>query len=76
MKPIEPGCLVMVIDATDSSLIGLTGTAVGIVNDAPYPGTYWEVCESPYFHNQKCLMRIDGGVDDSVTTEHEREVTA
>ncbi|GHB30670.1 hypothetical protein GCM10009038_31830 [Salinicola rhizosphaerae] len=76
MKPIEPGCLVMVIDATDSAYIGLTGTAVCIVDGAPYPGVYWEVYGSPLCHNQNCLMRIDGGEPESVDVREVLEVTA
>ncbi len=76
MKPIEPGCLVMVVDATDASYIGITGTAVCVVGSATHAGTYWEVSSSDRFHNQRCLLRIDGSEPESVESEEDREVPA
>lgn len=67
-KPIEPGCLVMVVDADHKDLIGLTGIAVKQIK-TERPGVYWDVDTSTHHHNQKCLLRIDGGNPDAVQEE-------
>lgn len=68
-KPIEPGCLVVITDASDPSNIGVSGFTVEMEADAEFPGVYWLVDKTGLFHNQKCLRRIDGGDPDAAQEE-------
>ncbi|MCG7598849.1 hypothetical protein MHM84_03560 [Halomonas sp. McH1-25] len=72
MKPLEPGCVAMVVNCLDPKEIGKTGTCVRMVpkgtevTQGEYagmalPGDYWLLGELNAYYNANCLLRIDGG---------------
>lgn len=85
MKPIEPGCLVMIISSDNPELVGMTGTVIGR-NEAPFTSPdgrvvegagWWDVdADHEYLicRPASSLLRIDGSEDESLETEREKEM--
>ena len=84
LRPLEPGCVAMVINCLDPKEIGKTGTCVRMapkgteVTQGEYagmalPGDYWLLDELNTYYNADCLIRIDGG-DELVEQEQEEEI--
>ncbi|WP_069383987.1 hypothetical protein [Halomonas caseinilytica] len=83
-KPIEPGCLVLILRARDPRFIGKCGTVIGQEHGyfqsrdgVMVDGRGWWDVEVPGVDVLVCrpassLLRIDG--DDHVTTEEREDV--
>ncbi len=86
-KPIEPGCLVVIISADNPEIVGKVGTVVGH-NESPFvtpagqwvAGVGWWDVDADHdciiCRPASSLLRIDGGEDESVTERHDEEVEA
>lgn len=82
-KRIEPGCLVVVKNADDPKLLGLSGVAKGKMPARKMPlrllfagFVYWDVEGSDHWHREDCLLRIDDYDASADETQQDREVTA
>ena len=85
LKPIEPGCLCLIVNATHVENIGTTVTVVQIASISPYQGEItWEVesesldpsktWDGVYWAKESWLMRIDGHDEQETETSKRLEM--
>lgn len=87
LKPIEPGCLCVVIKSKIPQQIGSIWTAIGLMNagneykghklrdPTGKPGWIIENGNDWKWYNKESLMRIDGYEDDKEITEIAKELS-